>query len=1030
VAIECPKCQTKNPDNQSFCGDCATPLPDAKKAVHTKTIETPKEELTRGSTFAGRYEIIEELGKGGMGKVYRVEDTKAKEEIALKLIKPEIAADKKTIERFRHELTTARKISHRNVCRMFDLGEDEGTHFITMEYVQGEDLKSFIKRAGPLGTGRAISITKQVCEGLSEAHRLGIIHRDLKPNNIMIDKEGNAKIMDFGIARSLRGKGITGARVMIGTPEYMSPEQVEAKDVDQRSDIYSLGIILYEMTTGRLPFEADTPFAVGVKQKSEKPESPKDINPQIPDDLNQVILKCLEKEKENRCQSAGEVQSELENIEKGIPTTEKEKIKKKPLTSKEITVTFGIKKLFIPALVIIGLIIISIIAWQLLFKQKGVSVSSDKPTLAIMYFKNNTGDESLDNLRSALSDLLITDLSQSRYIRVLTADRIFEILDQLNLQEVRSYSSDDLKKVATRGGATHILQGNFIKLGETFRIDIDLKESKTMDSIGTEKTEGIGEESIFTMVDDLTRRIKANFRLSEETIAGDIDKDVTAITTSSPEAYKYYVEGRKYHSQGDFHKSIELMEKAITIDPEFAMAYRSMGASHWSLYNTTISIEYSKKAFELSDRLPDREKYLIQGNHNKNSEKTWDKAIDAYKKLLELYPEDWIGMSSLGLLYNNLGEKDKAIKLFERSIQLNNNAYQIYSNLASLYRSKGFFDKSQKVLEGYLKDIDDNAAGRYQLARHFFLKGEFDRALAETKRSLSLNPSYFRNFWTRGDIYIYKGDYSQAEKEYCKLLELDEKSTQIIGLDRLAYLNLFHGRFERAIDLTHDVIELAEISEDERQILGGHRDLSDLYLRSRRPEKAMEECEIAWALAVEQDNVQEQRNALYWKSLVYLAMGLTEDALRTADELKKLIDESMNKKLISNYYSLMGWIELQRGQYSQAIDFFIKIPPLISVVSNWHIDIANSLGTAYLKAGNLEKAQEEFEKIISFILGRQWYGDIYVKAFYMLGQIYEQQGDSARAIEHYEKFLNLWKNADPGLPELEDAKQRLAGLKQ
>ena len=268
MAVECPKCQTKNPDTLKFCGECGTPLPDAKKAVHTKTIETPTEELTRGSTFAGRYEIIEELGKGGMGKVYRVEDTKAKEEIALKMIKPEIAADKKTIERFRSELTTARKISHRNVCRMFDLGEDEDTHFITMEYVPGEDLKSLIRRVR-LDIGTSIKIAKQVCEGLSEAHRLGVVHRDLKPSNIMIDKEGNARIMDFGIARSLSTKGITGAGVMIGTPEYMSPEQAEAKAIDQRTDIYSLGVILYEMVTGQLPFEGDTPLAVAMKHKGE-----------------------------------------------------------------------------------------------------------------------------------------------------------------------------------------------------------------------------------------------------------------------------------------------------------------------------------------------------------------------------------------------------------------------------------------------------------------------------------------------------------------------------------------------------------------------------------------------------------------------------------------------------------------------------------------------------------------------------------------------------------------------------------------
>jgi len=353
VAIHCPKCQFDNTSDSKFCKKCGTQLPSIEDIDVTATIEAPKEKLTTGSTFAGRYQIIEELGKGGMGKVYKVLDTKIKEKIALKLIKPEIAKDKKTIERFSNELRLARKIRHKNICQMFDLGEEQGTHFITMEFVPGQDLKGLIRQSGQLAIGTTINIAKQICNGLTEAHKSGVIHRDLKPSNIMIDKEGNVRIMDFGIARSLEAKGITGVGVMIGTPEYMSPEQVEGKDVDQRSDIYSLGIILYEMVTGRVPFEGDTPFTIGVKHKSEPPRNPKEINSQIPDDLNNMILKCLGKEKKQRYQSAGEAHAELENIEKGIPTTEKVTPKRKPLTSKEITIKFNPKKFFIPAFVFI-----------------------------------------------------------------------------------------------------------------------------------------------------------------------------------------------------------------------------------------------------------------------------------------------------------------------------------------------------------------------------------------------------------------------------------------------------------------------------------------------------------------------------------------------------------------------------------------------------------------------------------------------------------------------------------------------------
>ncbi len=337
--MKCPKCQAENPESAKFCGECGTAFLPAKEPVSmaTETLRTPVKELPRGTLFAGRFEVIEELGKGGMGKVYRVFDKRIEEEAALKLVKPEIAADREVIDRFRSELKMSRKISHRNVSRMYDLGDDEGTYYITMEYVPGEDLKSFIHRARQLSAGTAIAISRQVAEGLAEAHRLGIVHRDLKPSNIMIDKEGNAKIMDFGIARSVASQGITGAGMMIGTPEYMSPEQVEGKDVDQRSDIYSLGVVLYEMVTGRRPFEGDTPLSVAHKQKCEAPENPEKLNAQIPKDLSRVILHCLEKDKEKRYQSAEELSSELTDLEAEIPAGERPIPQKKSTRARRVT---------------------------------------------------------------------------------------------------------------------------------------------------------------------------------------------------------------------------------------------------------------------------------------------------------------------------------------------------------------------------------------------------------------------------------------------------------------------------------------------------------------------------------------------------------------------------------------------------------------------------------------------------------------------------------------------------------------------
>jgi len=365
MANKCPKCQTNNPDDVKFCGECGAPL-DAD-VIRTRTLNIPIPELTIGSTFAERYQVIEELGKGGMGQVYKVLDLETQEKIALKLINPEIALDKKTIERFRNELITARKIVHKNVCQMYDLNKYENNYYITMELVSGGDLKRLIRRTKRLDIGTAISTTKQICIGLEEAHSLGIVHRDLKPANIMIDLLGDAKIMDFGIAQTVKGKGLTGSGVMIGTPEYMSPEQVEAKGVDQRSDIYSLGIILYEMVTGQVPYTAETPLSIGVKHKSETPQDPRELNIQISDDLARIIYKCLAKERASRYQSVKEVHSELQVLESSFPKIERESTKRKAATSKEMAVQVNRTKLIIPALALIAVLVI---VSFLLFKKR------------------------------------------------------------------------------------------------------------------------------------------------------------------------------------------------------------------------------------------------------------------------------------------------------------------------------------------------------------------------------------------------------------------------------------------------------------------------------------------------------------------------------------------------------------------------------------------------------------------------------------------------------------------------------------
>ncbi len=1029
--MKCAKCGFDNPPELSFCGKCGTQIRSSEDiSGPTETVEAPKEELTTGSIFAERYQIVEELGKGGMGKVYRALDKQLNEEVALKLIKPEIGSDKRTVERFSNELKLARKIAHKNVGRMYELMEDKGTRFITMEYVSGQDLRGLIRQSGQLAIGTTINIAKQVCEGLAEAHNLGVVHRDLKPSNVMIDKVGNVRIMDFGIARSVEGKGITGPGVMIGTPEYMSPEQVEGKETDQRSDIYSLGVILYEMVTGRVPFEGDTALTIAVKHKTEEPKDPRELNTQLSEDLSRVILKCLDKDKDKRYQSAGEVRSELTNIERGVPTTERVIPERKPLTSREITVKFSIKKLGVPLLFFIAVIVVGIVIWRIIPKKASIPIHYDKPAIAVMYFENNTGDANLDHYRKAISDLLITDLSQSKHIQVVRGDKLYNILKQLNLDDAQSYSSEDLKNVAAQGKASHILQGSYTKAGENFRINYILHEANTEELIGSDKTEEQGEESIFIMVDEITKKIKANFKLSQQQISEDIDRDVGTITTNSPEALKFYTEARHYHSTGQYRNSIQAMEKAVALDPEFAMAYRSLAMSYNNLSLFTERTEYFEKAIELSDRLSDRERYQIQGGFYMGSERTYGKAIEAFSNLLKLYPEDYTAAVNLGVIYAGINEFDKAIELLRTAVKSSEGRLLAYTNLESYYRAKGMYEEARELLENYINNVSDHSAIHRDLSHLYVQQGKFDLAMDEIEKAFYLDPTHYLNYRRKGDIYVYQGNLIKAEEEYKKLLNLREPAASAFGFQRSICLGLHHGQYKKVMNLSQQGIAL---SRKYGQSLWEVRFRISLAITNYILgdfENAIRECDAAWKTAVEADDLTSQRNAHLVRGQVFLQMGETNKAQEAADKLKTMIEKGIHKKAIRLYYYLQGTIELKKKNYSEAIDYFEKAISLLNYGPlTKRADFIDSLALAYYKAGDLDNALREYERITTLTTGRLAYGNIYAKSFHMLGKIYEEQGDRAKAIENYEKFLELWKDADPGLAEVEDAKKRLTELK-
>jgi serine/threonine protein kinase/tetratricopeptide (TPR) repeat protein len=969
-----------------------------------------------------------------MGRVYRVEDTKVKEEIALKLIKPEIAADKKTIERFRNELKIARKIRHKNVCAMFDLSEEKGSHYITMEYVSGGDLKKFIRRSGQMGIGKAISIAKQICDGLEEAHSLGIVHRDLKPNNIMIDDNGNARIMDFGIARSIKSKGITGSGVMIGTPEYMSPEQVEGKDSDQRSDIYSLGIILYEMLTGRLPFEGDTPFIIGVKHKSETPQNPKKFNPQITDDLNSVIMRCLEKERENRYQSAGELRSELNSIERGLPTTEIAVHEKKRQTSREVTISIDTKKVLRPVLIVLSALIILILAWQFFPRKKTPQAQKIENSIAVVSFENQTGKQELDYLQKMIPNLLITNLENTGLFYVATWERMSDLLRQTEKRDFDKIDSALGFKFCEQEGIESIVVGSYSQAGDVFVTDIKVLDVETRDLLKSASSTGEGIGSILkTQVNELSRTVAEGLGVAREKIDA-VPLNIEDVATTSLEAYKAYLQGREAEKKLDNAQALKFYEKATDLDPNFAYAYRRQSAAHLSLGNSQSRRETLIKAKSLSRHATEKERLYIEAAYASVIENNDERMLQIYQQIADKYPKEKDVYYNFGLYYDSRSP-EKAAEYYEKALELDPDYGSALNMLAYLYLSMDRKEEAVELHKRYVSLSPGNPNSLDSLADSYFHIGQLDEALDKYMEITETYPEFYSSNMCISYIHALEEDYTTALKWidqyffYAPSLVLKGRGLffKSLCLSRL-------GRFEDALEELEVVTNLAEAAENGS--LKGQAEWMKgcVYFDQREFGRSR----VSFKNFFDSPEVDKPWRLLasICYGLLDIEQGIYDPAKSPLSQMESFLSEITTRKdfWVHQFDSFKAEVFLAEKHYDKAIDLLrtITIPeyllyPQFMIFYNYPA-LKDVSARAYLGKGNIDEAIAEYKKLVTFDPDSQGRFLIHPKYHFRLAKLYQRKGEKMKAAEHFEKFLDLWKDADPGLPEVEDAKEALKRL--
>jgi eukaryotic-like serine/threonine-protein kinase len=886
--MECSHCHTANPPAAVRCFKCDTPFSFDGDTLSERTAElTPPSNLKSGwsgastsaiashppggatlpvgTVLGGRYEILQLLGQGGMGAVYKAQDRELERFIALKVIRPELAVEPEILHRFKQELILARQVTHKNAIRIFDLGEADGMKFITMEFIEGQDLKSLLIKQGKLSRDECVRIIEQICLALEVAHSEGVVHRDLKPQNIMLDKSGHVFVMDFGIARSTAMPGMTQTGAVLGTPEYMSPEQVMGEHVDARSDLFTLGVIFYELLTGDMPYKAETAQKAMFKRTRELPKPAIQLDPTVPKYLSDVAEKCLQLDASLRYQSARDLCDELEAWRGGAS--------KRSVTvdrpSQPVVTSPKSRSISWPTIGAAAVLVILALA-VIIFRGRIFSKFSEKPvppgtalSLAILPFRNASGDPALDWLGSSVAEMLSTDVGQSARLRTVSSERVEQVVRDLRVSPDAALDDPTIRRLADFSNADTLVTGQYAKFGDQVRIDATMRNLKRGRATAL-KTEVVSEKDILSAVDHMAADIRQNLDLSGSVVE-ELQAQSFKPSSSSLAALRDYDAGLQLVREGKYLEAVKRLQASTAEDPNFALAFSQLAQTYANLGQDGEAEDSSRKAVELSENLPSQEKYLIVARHNEIL-KNYPKAIDAYSTLVNSSPGDADVLFDLGRLQESSGAFDKARELFSRVITLDpkrvdallamgrveieagnaqagleylNRAQSLaielgneeakgqilqaigvaYSNLNKPEDALGSFQGSLAIKrrlglkKGIADSLDSIAVTESTLGQTDAAQRDFDEAL-RVSREIGDKPGTGDILNDSGQFFDDHGQYDQALKLFKEALQLQieagNQTNQALALNNIGNAYLFKGDYDDARTYFSQALTLRE----------------------------------------------------------------------------------------------------------------------------------------------------------------------------------------------------------------------------